>query len=685
MEAMKPEELRRLFDETTKKIEAAAGNIETNTILEELVASLLGSEYASVWVYDDKRALLLRERAEGTLRELSMLEQQGVLARCFLTLSGGIYNYLASEKEYRPAIDNPDDIRMKSKIILPLFDSDQLVGMVTGYSSVKKIKNFEEQDMELLEALAPFLINVLYRMHPQILSKADERLYVSDRLLSSASDSVVEKVEAIQQNEQPNQAPDELLTFLSNTVHDIRTPANTLYGFLELLEDQLENPRLLQYVRNAKESAQFINQLTTSILDRTSSQQERAASKPVQLNPAKFFADIAGIFSANMSDKQISFNVYIDPIIAKEVVLEDMKVKRVVMNLIGNAYKFTPSNGTIDFSVKFDPKSQQLSIAVKDTGIGIAEEQQQKIFEAFKQADDSTGLNYGGTGLGLSISAEYVRDLGGELKLSSEVDAGSTFYFDMPVKVANKTPLFQPLKSQNLQVGILFEKQENLSVAQTISRYLIRMGLAKEQIVALKQGSEISEKITHLVCFQNKLDEQVRAAVQKQPVELLVVEEAFMSLINDKESQDLNIVSKYGYYANTLHTFVSAGKVVKVLVADDDRINIELIRSILENAFCKIDTVMDGEAALELYRKSVETQEPYSLVYLDKQMPKRSGLEVVREIRATEKEQGLEPIHAVYISGDPMVTEEENALFDICVGKPFKKEELKKTLEDALK
>ena len=308
------DELKDLLTDTTRKMKSADDNVAINTIVENLIVTAVDSEFASLWVFNESKALLLRERSEDSVRELSMLDQRGVLAKCFLTLSGGIYNYLASEKEYRPETDNPDEIRMKSKIIIPLLDDERLVGIVTAYSSIQKIKNFDEDDMELLETMVPFLINVIYRMHPEMKDDDTQRVYIGERLLQE-SKTVVKKVEAIEETKKTTETADATLTFLSNTVHDIRTPANTLYGFLELLEDQIDNSRLLQYIHNAKESAQFINELTTSILDRVSSQRERSQAKPVQISPTKFFADIAEIFSANMFNKEISFNVYIDPLL----------------------------------------------------------------------------------------------------------------------------------------------------------------------------------------------------------------------------------------------------------------------------------------------------------------------------------------------------------------------------------
>ncbi|MGB5964955.1 MAG: ATP-binding protein [Sulfurimonadaceae bacterium] len=679
MEKIDAAELKDLLNDTTRKIKSANDNLAINTIIETLITSVMHSEFASLWAFDESKAILLRERSDTSVRELSMLGQRGVLAKCFLTLSGGIYNYLASEKEYLPETDNPDEIRMKSKIIVPLLDGERLIGMLTAYSSIRKIKNFDEDDMEILEAMVPFLINVIYRMHPQMKTDDSERVYIGERLIEE-SNNVVEKVEEIQQVQKTTETSDATLTFLSNTVHDIRTPANTLYGFLELLEDQLDNPRLLQYIHNAKESAQFINDLTTSILDRVSSQRERTKAKPVQISPAKFFANIAEIFSANMFNKKITFNVYVDPLIAKEIVVEDIMLKRVVMNLIGNAYKFTPSEKTIDFSVQYEASKKRLRISIKDTGIGIAKEKQSEIFKAFAQAGDDTNVHFGGTGLGLSISAQYVKDLGGELKLESELDVGSTFYFDIPVQVTNKEPAFKPLRSKNIGIGVLLANQ-NVFSAMNLTRHLQQMGLANESISPIKSIAESPEKMTHLICFQHQLNDDVIAFTQDKKIALLIVEESFLSLLQTEQDDHYTVISQYGYYANILHAFISNKGQMKVLVVDDDRINIQLIRAILEEEFCQVETAMDGEVALKMLKTGVKEEEPYALVYLDNHMPKLSGIEVINEFRTFEKSESATPVFAVSISGDAVKEEQKSKHFNMYVGKPFNKKAIKETLQ----
>ncbi|MEN8146968.1 MAG: ATP-binding protein [Campylobacterota bacterium] len=679
MEELSAKELKTLLSKTTKKIEAASDNIEINSIVEAMITSIIGSEHASLWSYNETKALLLRERSSESVREISMLDQRGILAKAFFTISGGIYNYLASEKEYVPSTDNPDEIRIKSKILHPLLDGEKFLGMVTAYSSVKQIKNFDEDDMAIFETLTPFLINVVYCMHPEMKTQAEDRVYIGQRL-QQESLTVVEKVEEIQHAKQSTASADATLNFLANTVHDIRTPANSMYGFLELLEDQIDNPRLLQYVTNAKESAQFINDLTTSILDRLSTNRERAESKPVQLNPAKFFADIAGSFSANMFSKEIDFNVFIDPLLTKEISVEDVKLKRIIMNLVGNANKFTPKNKVIDFSVEYKPETKRIHVSIKDTGIGIAKEKQSEIFEAFKQAEEDTSENYGGTGLGLAICAQYVKELGGELKLESELDVGSTFYFDIPINVTNEAPGLQPVKNAKMKLAILLDSK-NVFSGQNLMRNLSGMGVLDTDVTAVQSVTELTPETTHLICYQDKLDEAVYSFAQSSKVEMLVVEEKLFSLAKADDQQQFEVISKYAYYANALHDFVMSTREVKVLAVDDDRINIELIKAILEDDFYKVETADDGEIALELLQKAVEDNDPYKIVYLDKHMPGLSGMEVIAKFRAYEKAESLTPIYAVSISGDPLAEVSGNEHFDVHVGKPFKKKEIKATLE----
>jgi len=670
------DELKHLVSETTKKIQSLKEKHEINHAVERLITQVMDSEYASLWVFQRDTASLVRARNDNSTNEISMLGQHGVLAKCFFTLSDGIFNYLASEKEYLPDVDNPDNIKIKSKIIVPIIDGENFLGMVTAYSSIKKIKNFTQDDLEILKTLVPFLTNIIYIMYPE-LKEQEEEVYINERLIES-SQNLVEQVGEIQQQQQQTEESEETLNFLANTVHDIRTPANSLYGFLELLEEQLEDNRLLQYIHNAKESAHFINELTTSILDRISSQRERVSEEVTEINPTKFIANIAETFSANMYNKGIHYNIYIDPALPKEIRTEQTILKRTLMNLLNNAYKFTPSGREVSLLVQYKADEKKMKISVTDTGIGIAPEKQKEIFEAFTQAENDTKEKYGGTGLGLAICSKYVTKLGGKLKLKSQLEQGSSFYFSLPLDIVDPKKMFKPIKSKHVKATILLDKK-NIPETKNIARYLIAMGIEKSQIQTLQKMHTIPEDITHLICFQDKLTDEIIREAKNRHIPLIIVEERFLSITEyaDKHS---TLISQYSYYANDLYKFIAGNQPLRILVADDDRINIELMKAILSDEFCHIDTVSDGKKALELLQQSIKDESPYQIAYLDKHMPTLSGSDVIAIYRQEEMKNSMERLFAVSISGDGKPDESNKQLFDMHVGKPFNKKAIKETL-----
>ena len=653
----------------TKNIQKCKTNIEKNSVLEKLVTSVVGSEFCSIWIYDERRSILLRKRDTTHLRELSTKIQKGVIHKCFMTKESAVYNNISTEIEYIAEIDNPDDIKIKSKIILPLIDENKLIGIATAYSSSANTKDFTKYDFNLFKTISPYIINTVYEMKEY---KGHERR----KRVRENKEDVISKVQELEAQEQSREEPSELMSYVSNIVHDIRTPANSLYGFLDLLEEKIDDPRLREYVSNAKESANFINDLTTSILDRASNKIVETKIDSQRVNSAFFFSKISELFVSNMYKKKISFNVFIDPLMPKEIEVEQLKLKRIIMNLIGNAYKFTPTNECIEFSVRYKPKDKKIHIFVKDSGIGIAKAKQAEIFEAFKQAEDDTNAKYGGHGLGLAICAGYVKELGGKLSIESDLDEGSTFYFDIPVNTITEDVIFNQVENKNIKICILMDTINRCS-SNNIARYLIRMGVDKTQIQAVKDLSNIDEKTTHLISFQSKLYD----LMLRREISILTVEEDLFSIDTDAGIGETLIISQYGYFADTLYSFIDTNTTPRVLIVDDNYISISLLKNILSGEHCKIDTASSGEEALELLSNSIKSQRAYSLVYLDNYMHTMSGDEVVKKLRYMEKVSGIKSAYVVSISGD---VNDKNSDYDIYSGKPFEKDEIRGIFYDVI-
>jgi signal transduction histidine kinase/CheY-like chemotaxis protein len=649
------------LDNFAKQIQREENKTTINTLTEALVTDALDAEFSSIWYYNSKQFALYRERDSSPIKELSLHTKKGIIYKCFMTKKSELYNYLASDKDYVASLDNPDNIKIKSKVMLPLMDGDVFVGIVTAYNSIKHNKKFAKHDVQTLKQLAPYIINAIYKIH------------------KPTHNTQLQTLPQHTQEHEKTETPDETLTFVANFVHDIRTPANSLYGFLDLLENQIEDERLKSYIVNAKESASFINELTTSVLNMVSTHKESSVSELQEIDSIKFFSTIAKSFASNMYAKHIDFNIYIDPLLPKSITIDTLKMKRVILNLIGNAYKFTPNYKSIEFSIKYVTKTNRIVLYVKDTGIGIPKEKQKTIFEAFKQAEDTTALNFGGTGLGLFISAKYVKELGGTLSLISEIDKGSTFSFDIPATITNTAPSYAPLINKKRKIAIIMNSVNNFS-AHNIAKHMVRMGIQKDNIIPLSSFEAVDNDIAHIIVFQNKINPQALEELVQKGVNILVIEEEFLSIDKAELCFNCDVVSQYDFIANKLYSFLNHKEQAKVLIVDDDTVSVLLIETILENEFCTTSVARNGREALDMLVQAHQNNDPFDLLYIDNNMPFMNGSEVMQTFRQYEKDNLLEAIFAISTSGDSINTQGPNNLYNLYLGKPFKKEQIRDAL-----
>jgi signal transduction histidine kinase len=664
--------LKKELSHKIAKLNRSSDNIEINKIVEELITKVTDTEFASLWIYNFPMLSRIRD---GKTKEISIEEKNGLIYECFAKKQAVIYNYLSSEKGYVPSVDNPDNIKIKSKIMIPLIDNDTFIGIATAYSSIKKIKKFTNDDLKILQAVAPFIIESIYKIKNNTANSSSNKRdmnYIPKRANDEVTQNLNNNLDKLEKSLSDTKAPNEMLEYMSNIVHDIRTPANGLLGFLEILQEQIDDKRLKEYVGHAKDSALLINELTTSILDGVSQKREPLNKEPKTIDTIKFFSNIAEMFSANMANKNIYYNIFIDPLLPKEIKLDSMKTKRVIMNLISNASKFTPENGLIEFSVRYKQKEKKLHIFIKDNGIGIAQDKQDEIFEAFKQAEDNTKDIYGGTGLGLAICAGYVKDMNSKLLLDSKLNHGSTFYFDLPMEIEEYPHQLEVLKNTNLKISILMNKY-NSFVANHIARYLVKIGVNVDNISAITDLKQLSNDTTHIVSFEDKLSGELFSFVQQNSIKLLVIEERFLSL-EESNLDGAMLVSQYRYFGDSLYNFISKKDIPRVLIVEDDNISIVLIKSMLENEYCEIDVATNGKDGLDLLNMALNNSNPYNIVYTDHNMPQLSGAQMLEEYKKLEEKTCFNKTITVSISGD--VRNKEEYSYDYYATKPFKKKEI---------
>ena len=233
--------------------------------------------------------------------------------------------------------------------------------------------------------------------------------------------------------------------FLANMSHEIRTPLNAVLGFIELLKEETKGGKIADYVSIIDSSSKSLLKIIEDILDFSKIESGKLDIDKVDFNTKAEFEVITHLFDAKCSQKNISLTLNLNNSLPQIINSDPLRIKQVITNLLSNAVKFTNEGKNI--YVDIDYKDKLLFVSVKDEGIGIAQEKQKHIFEAFGQEDSSTTRKFGGTGLGLSISSELIRLLGGKLNVKSEIGNGSEFYFSIPVTLGKELKL--ELKDNN--------------------------------------------------------------------------------------------------------------------------------------------------------------------------------------------------------------------------------------------
>lgn len=227
--------------------------------------------------------------------------------------------------------------------------------------------------------------------------------------------------------------------FLANMSHEIRTPLNAIIGFIDILHESESDEEKKNYLEITKTSSESLLTIINDILDFSKMESGNLVMESIDFDLKKLIREIGLLFFESAKEKDIHLKIHFDSDVPHFINGDPIRFKQVATNLISNAIKFTHRDGEVRMNVDYDKENNLLRFEVKDTGVGIAHENLEKIFKPFSQEDSTITRKFGGTGLGLTISYDLVKLMGSELKVTSELGIGSSFYFLLPLNLNVKS------------------------------------------------------------------------------------------------------------------------------------------------------------------------------------------------------------------------------------------------------
>ncbi len=302
--------------------------------------------------------------------------------------------------------------------------------------------------------------------------------------------------------------------------HELRTPLNGVIGFTDLLKSTELSPIQLEYVNSANKSGIALLAIISDILDFSKIEAGKLELEWVETDMVELFENSIEIVKFSVEKKKLELRLHLDPSMPRFAVVDPTRLKQILMNLLGNAIKFT-TQGEVELKVSYEPLAEdkgKLSIAVRDTGIGITEEQKAKLFKAFSQADASTTRKFGGTGLGLVISDKIAVKMGSKIQFSSQPGEGSTFYFDFITEfkkgekintavAIDATTSLEELAKHSVKILIAEDDSMNLKIITMLIKSIIPQAELITATNGLEVLKELEKKHPHLILMDMQMPE----------------------------------------------------------------------------------------------------------------------------------------------------------------------------------
>ena len=524
----------------------------------------------------------------------------------------------------------------------------------------------------------------LRELNTHLERKIAERTAELTRTAQLASDSQKQLVKANQLAEAANVAKSE---FLANMSHEIRTPMSAIIGMAYLALRTGLTPKQHDYVNKIHRAAMSLLAIINDILDFSKIEAGRLEVERVPFFLDDVLANVASVTSQRAADKQLEYLFHVPPSIPRHLVGDPLRLEQVLINLVNNAVKFTPAGELEMTCTRLDHPGQTalLRFSVRDTGIGMTQEQMGKLFQAFSQANGSTTREYGGTGLGLSISQQLVGLMGGQITVESTPNQGSVFRFDLefPLTGQAERAMVVPAALNGVRLLLVDDSPVALDIlAEALRALPLRTdtaGTGAEALAAVAAADSAGDPYRLVLSDWQMPDMdgielsrrvQQQAALQARPGMVLVT--AFGREEVQPEAEEAGVIGflfkPIGQSAlvDTLVTLLAPGfkqrgadrrselprrigprrqseqtesesvpgqrYTARVLLVEDNAVNQQIGAELMATLGICVDTASNGEQALEMLREG--GPEAYALVLMDLEMPQLDGHAATQRLRA---------------------------------------------------